>query len=264
MFLIRGVLLAGQFCTRQQLDKMTHEDQRNTLIFEMGRHGEQPNLQSFNDDTLAGMGAVLVFLRTARIRDDAALKGMTADDMRNILIVELGAQTHMSGPALQGMSNIEAGAAGPGQAAARRAYDGQLHPRRVAGGPVPHAARARQDVARRPAQHANRGDGRAQQPDQLSGIQRFRARRRGRGDGVSAPSTHPDGCRTQEDERRRSAQRRDRRNRLADQPGFEAAGPEQHGPGAHSFRRGPRVQDDIAPYRPTVRGRYGAQNVALA
>ena len=107
MFLIRGVLLAGQFCTQHQLDKMTHEDQRNTLIFEMGRHSKQPNLQSFNDDTLAGMGAVLVFLRTARIRDDAALKGMTADDMRNILIVELGAQTHMSGPALQGMSNIE-------------------------------------------------------------------------------------------------------------------------------------------------------------
>ena len=70
---------------------MSHNEQRNTLIVEIAGRSKQTNLQSFDDDTLAGMGAMLVFLRRARIRDDAALKGMTADDMRNILIVELGA-----------------------------------------------------------------------------------------------------------------------------------------------------------------------------
>ena len=107
MSLIRGVLLAGNFRTQHELNTMSHDDQRNTLIVELAGRSKQTRLQSFDDDALAGMGAVLVFLRTARIRDDAGLKGMTADDMRNVLIVELGAQTGMSGPALQGMSNIE-------------------------------------------------------------------------------------------------------------------------------------------------------------
>ena len=72
MSLIRGVLLAGQFRSQHDLDKMSNDDQRNTLIVEMAGRSRQTNLQSFDDDTLAGMGAVLVFLRTARIRDDAA------------------------------------------------------------------------------------------------------------------------------------------------------------------------------------------------
>jgi len=106
MFLIRGVLLAGGFRLQHELDKMTHDDMRNTLIVELGGRTRQTKLQSFDDDTLAGMGALLVFLRTSRIRDDGALKAMTADDMRNTLIVELGVQTQMSGPALQAMGNV--------------------------------------------------------------------------------------------------------------------------------------------------------------
>jgi hypothetical protein len=107
MSLIRGVLLAGQFRSQRDLNTMSHDDQRNTLIVVIAGRTKQTNLQSFNDSDLAGIGAVLVFLRTALIRSDADLKGLTADDMRNILIVELGAQTHMSGPALQAMNNIE-------------------------------------------------------------------------------------------------------------------------------------------------------------
>jgi hypothetical protein len=107
MSLIRGVLLAGKFQSQHQLNTMSPDDMRNTLIFEIARRSRQTNLQLFDNDTLAGMGAVLVFLLTARIRDDAALKGMTSDDMRNTLIVELGGQTGMSGPELQAMSNIE-------------------------------------------------------------------------------------------------------------------------------------------------------------
>jgi hypothetical protein len=72
MSLIRGVMLAGKFRSQHQLNTMSPDGMRNTLIVEMAGRSRQTNLQSFDDDTLAGMGAVLVFLRTARIRDDAA------------------------------------------------------------------------------------------------------------------------------------------------------------------------------------------------
>jgi len=106
MSLLRGVLLAGQFRTQYKLNAMSEEDQRNTLIVELTNRSNQNNFQSFNSFDLAGMGAVLVFLRTARIRDDAQLKTLSIDDMRNILIVELDAITHL-GSRLQSLSNMD-------------------------------------------------------------------------------------------------------------------------------------------------------------
>jgi len=103
---LRGVLLAGQFRTQYELNAMSEEDQRNTLIVELTNRSNQNNFQSFNSFDLAGMGAVLVFLRTARIRDDAQLKTLSIDDMRNILIVELDAITHL-GSRLQSLSNMD-------------------------------------------------------------------------------------------------------------------------------------------------------------
>jgi outer membrane protein assembly factor BamB len=105
-FPIRGVLLAGKFRTQQELNAMSHDDMRNTLIVELTEHSKQSNYQAFDNDTLAGMGAVLVFLREAKIRDDAALATMSADDQRKALIVELDAQTQL-GPRLQGFSNMQ-------------------------------------------------------------------------------------------------------------------------------------------------------------
>jgi hypothetical protein len=107
MFLIRGVLLAGQFRTQHQLDTLSEDGQRNILIVEIGKRTKQTNLQSLDNNTLAGIGAVLVFLRTSGIRSDADIQRMTADDMRNVLIVELAAQTGLSVPILQGMKNLD-------------------------------------------------------------------------------------------------------------------------------------------------------------
>jgi hypothetical protein len=107
MSLIRGVLLAGKFRTQDELNGMSHDDQRNTLIVVLTGLSNQSNYQSFYDATLAGMGAVLVFLREAKIRNDRDLKTMSADDQRNVLIVELGAQTNLPGPVLQGLSNMD-------------------------------------------------------------------------------------------------------------------------------------------------------------
>jgi hypothetical protein len=106
MSLLRGVLLAGRFRTQHQLNRMSDEDQRNTLIVELTGRSNQNNFQALNNDALVEAGVVLVFLRTARIRNDAQLKTMSIDDMRNILIVEIGAMTGM-GRELQGLSNLE-------------------------------------------------------------------------------------------------------------------------------------------------------------
>jgi hypothetical protein len=59
-----------------------------------------------DDATLAGTGAVLVFLSRAKIRTDEQLKTISDDDQRNILIVEIGGQTHL-GQELQGLSNLD-------------------------------------------------------------------------------------------------------------------------------------------------------------
>src|SRR5690242_6134911 len=106
MSLIRGILLAGQFRTQHELNGMSSEDQRNTLIVELAGRTNQPvgHFQAMDDATLAGTGAVLLFLRTARIRTDQELRSMSDDDQRNTLIVEIGPQTGL-GRELQGHSN---------------------------------------------------------------------------------------------------------------------------------------------------------------
>lgn len=108
MSLIRGVLLAGRFRNQHELNGMSDEDQRNTLIVELAHRTNQPvpHFQAMDNPTLAGTGAVLVFLRTTKIRTDEELKRMSDDDQRNTLIVEIGAQNGM-GRELQGLSNME-------------------------------------------------------------------------------------------------------------------------------------------------------------
>lgn len=103
---IRGVLLIGGFRTQAQLDTMSHDDQRNTLIVELTGRTRQSDYQGFSDRDLAGAGALLVLLRRGGIRTDAELRSMTADDMRNTAIVEVDQQTG-HGRSLQGWSNID-------------------------------------------------------------------------------------------------------------------------------------------------------------
>jgi hypothetical protein len=105
-FPIRGVLLTGRFRTQRQLNDMSHDAMRNTLIVELTNRTNQNNYQGYDNDTLAGIGAVLVYLRVSGIRDDAALKTMSADDMRNTLITVLAAETGQ-GVYLQALSNMD-------------------------------------------------------------------------------------------------------------------------------------------------------------
>ena len=70
MSLIRGVLLAGEFRSQRDLNTMSHDDQRNTLIVVIVGRTKQTNLQSFSDSDLASMGATkmaaTLSLRTAK------------------------------------------------------------------------------------------------------------------------------------------------------------------------------------------------------
>lgn len=104
---VRGVLLAGKFLTQHQLNSVSEDNQRNTLISKLAGLSNQTNLQSFNDFELAGIGAALVFLRASAIRNDSDLKQMSVDNQRNTLIVEIGAQTHIDGAKLQGLRNMD-------------------------------------------------------------------------------------------------------------------------------------------------------------
>ena len=56
--------------------------------------------------TLAGAGALLVYLRVTGSRTDQQIKTMSADDMRNIVIVEANFRTGRSIRDLQAMSNL--------------------------------------------------------------------------------------------------------------------------------------------------------------
>ncbi len=106
---LRGILLAGKWRAEDELNHMPTEDKRNSLIVELANHTNQPAgyFQGFDDDTLIGKGATVVFLREAGIRDDNALKNMSDNDQRNTLVVENNNHTDKPISSLQNMSNKE-------------------------------------------------------------------------------------------------------------------------------------------------------------
>lgn len=106
---MRGVLLAGPFRTFEELNAMSHDDQRNTLIVEMSNFTNLPvgHYQSLDDAALSGVGANLVFLRGIKARTDEQLKSITDDDQRNLMIIAMHDQTQIETPKLQAMTNLQ-------------------------------------------------------------------------------------------------------------------------------------------------------------
>ncbi len=106
---IPGILLAGKWRTENELNAISANDKRNTLITELNAHSKQKNgyFAAFKDDDLVGMGAVMVFLMAAGIRDKNWLKANTCDDHRNGLIAFLDARTGEPVSKLQGLTNQE-------------------------------------------------------------------------------------------------------------------------------------------------------------
>jgi hypothetical protein len=105
---VGGMLLAGKFRSRDEVNKMSSEDRRNTLITELANRTKDAvsYYQSLNDTNLAGAGALLVSLRESRSRTDPQIKTMSADDMRNTVIVEVNVRTGRSIRDLQALSNM--------------------------------------------------------------------------------------------------------------------------------------------------------------
>lgn len=108
-FTLRGVLRAGEWRSEEELRHMTGGDMRNTLIVELSGHSNQDvgYFQRFDDDALVGKGAMIAFLKGARIRNAAALRDMSDEDQRNTLIAESKGHTGFSTSQLQGMGNQE-------------------------------------------------------------------------------------------------------------------------------------------------------------
>jgi hypothetical protein len=106
---IRGVLEAGKFRTADELNNMTSDQKRNTLITVLDKYSTQDakHYQACKDDDLIGKGAVLVFLREAGVRDETALKKMSDDNQRNTLIIELNEKLDTPIDELQGLTNQE-------------------------------------------------------------------------------------------------------------------------------------------------------------
>jgi hypothetical protein len=105
---VGGMLLAGKFRSRDEVNKMSSEDRRNTLITELANRtkGVVSYYQSLNNTDLAGAGALLVSLRESRSRTDQQIKTMSASDMRNTVIVEVNVRTNRSINDLQALSNM--------------------------------------------------------------------------------------------------------------------------------------------------------------
>jgi len=105
----RGVLLAGDFRSENDLNNMTTEDKRNTMIVACTECTNQsvPYFQGMNDDQLVGKLATSVFLEQAGLRNREALHQLSDDDQRNTLIVVNNMRTDRPIPELQGKSNKE-------------------------------------------------------------------------------------------------------------------------------------------------------------
>jgi hypothetical protein len=106
---IRNVLQAGWFYSQNELDRATQDNRRNGLISNLTNRTRDTVsfYQSLNDGDLAGVGALLVYLRGTRRWNDQTIKTWSADDMRNTVIVEVAGQTGRPVPDLQALSNAD-------------------------------------------------------------------------------------------------------------------------------------------------------------
>lgn len=85
---VRGILVAGGWRTAEQLDTISGEDKRNTLIVELGGHSNHDGAYfwGLDDAALVQRGAVVVFLLTTGIHDRSWLKAHSCAEHRDAVI----------------------------------------------------------------------------------------------------------------------------------------------------------------------------------
>ena len=85
---VRGILAAGKWRTADELDTISREDKRNTLIVELGGHSNQDGAYfwGLDDAALVQRGAVILFLLTTGIHDRSWLKAHSCAEHRDAVI----------------------------------------------------------------------------------------------------------------------------------------------------------------------------------
>ncbi len=106
---VRGILVAGQWGTEDQLNGTTTDNKRNALIVALNGHSNQSAqyFQGFRDDVLVGKGAIIVFLMRAGICDQNQLKAMSDKGHRDTVIQLVHSYTDEPLPKLQSLSDRE-------------------------------------------------------------------------------------------------------------------------------------------------------------
>jgi len=110
---LNGVILFGGWRTEAQLESMSEDDKRNTVIVELdGITSYSVSELQGKDSTgslgsLVGIAELAIFLRDLCFRTTVALSSMTYDDIRNTLIVELESASDYSIADLQAKNDAE-------------------------------------------------------------------------------------------------------------------------------------------------------------
>ena len=89
-FTTSGMLYKAGARTYGDLNNMSDEDERNTIIIELSKLSSDSvsALQGRNTDTLIAQYAINILLRETRIRTIAGLKTTSLENQRNTLIIE--------------------------------------------------------------------------------------------------------------------------------------------------------------------------------
>lgn len=104
---LRGVLRDGGWRSEADLNTMSTEDKRNTLIVILAGSSRDSagHYQAQDNERLIGAAATVIFLQWAGVRDLKSLQGLSQDDQRNILIVENNKHSDVDIGKLQGQTN---------------------------------------------------------------------------------------------------------------------------------------------------------------
>jgi hypothetical protein len=106
---VKGILAAGKWRTEAELKGMSAAEKRNCLVIELNKHSNKSEAYfgGFDDEALAGKGAIVVFLKAAGIRTQSQLKAMPDNDHRNTVIQLIHNFTDEPVPKLQRLSDPE-------------------------------------------------------------------------------------------------------------------------------------------------------------
>lgn len=104
---LSGVLAADGNHTDTKIRKMSSEDTRNTVIFDLCKYFRGVNFQSFNNRELITTYGMVIVLKKAFGKSSGWFMNVSPENTRNTLIVELDKMTKKSIQSLQALSNGE-------------------------------------------------------------------------------------------------------------------------------------------------------------